>query len=211
MRCFFCLLWLVRFDGFPVLHAQHQEYSADCHGEWDRCDRACLQVFTVYSGAQGRGAPCPVEDGTLRSCGPGIGNCPATKHSSESTSGEQQHALSIEDPRGRMPYIWGFVLVACVATTSAVYVEHCRHGAHTHANSTTVTEHPNRAWNALPYCSGGSIGCLKVDNQMDNQFFDNPARASAISVESSSVGVGARESADVALGELANTFEVELE
>jgi hypothetical protein len=42
---------------------------------------------------------------------------------------------------------------------------------------------------------------------MDNQFFDNPARASAISVQSVAELADTLESVD----DLANTFEVELE
>jgi hypothetical protein len=208
MRCCqLCLLWLLlRLDALLVCLAQHREYSAKCHGEWERCDRSCIQVYRVYTGAQGHGAPCPVEDGTLRPCSPGTGNCPAPQHSA-STSDAQQRALSIEDPSWRLPYVGAVVLVACVATASAVYVDHCRDGGHAHANSTTAAECPYPVCNTLPDCSSASDGCLKTDDQMDNQFFDNPARASAISVQSVAELADTLESVD----DLANTFEVELE
>jgi hypothetical protein len=173
-------------------------YSANCHGYWSPCDSDCKETYDVYTSAQGDGRPCPVAHGTVQTCSPGVGHCP--QHNAQTSSGGGGSATDVaerDDPRWRTHAAVGCLAVfAVLATVGALFVD-ARRGELTRGDGQAKPEKKkvSRLTSAGPpdlcaleatvVCStskhcGDDDGSGGDDG--DGRFFENPARASAMSL-----------------------------
>jgi hypothetical protein len=146
--------------------------NTDCYGLWSPCGRDCTSEYSVFTGTQGAGAACPERNGAERACEPGAGMCPDLAGVSA-----QSNADVADSSQWTAPAATALFMLMVIAAGAAIARAHFK--AERAGSPRTSVGPPDGLKGRDPECADELDPASRC-------FYDNPARASAMSMGRSS-------------------------